>query len=153
MKKNHLFILLILGVCYISSAQNILTLEDVVLGSRTKFAPQNLNQLQWQGEIDRYTFVKNDTFFQGNVKNSNIVSLLHISDINSVLKNYDSINLKRFPRIFWKNSEQFEFVENNNRFIYDISTRSFDVIINYPEGADNINVCEPNNFLAYTIGN
>ncbi|MCK4701607.1 MAG: DPP IV N-terminal domain-containing protein, partial [Bacteroidales bacterium] len=153
MKKNQLFILLILGVCYISSAQNILTLEDVVLGSRTKFAPQNLNQLQWQGEIDRYTFVQNDTLFQGNIENNSIVSLLHISDLNSALKNHDSINLKRFPRFFWKNSEQLEYIRNNNLFIYNISTGSFDVINNYPEGADNIDVCEANNFLAYTIGN
>lgn len=153
MKKNQLFILLILGVCYISSAQNILTLEDVVLGSRTKFAPQNLNQLQWQGEIDRYTFVQNDTLFQGNIENNSIVSLLHISDLNSALKNHDSINLKRFPRFSWKNSEQLEYIENNDLFIYNISTGSFDVIINYPEGADNIDVCEANNFLAYTIDN
>ena len=153
MKKNQLFVLLILGVCYISYGQNILTLEDAVLGSRTKFAPRNLNQLQWQGEIDKYTFVQNDTLFQGNIENDSIVSLLHISNLNIALKNHDSINLKKFPGIFWKNSEQMEYIDNNNLFIYNISTGSFDVIINYPEEADNIDVCETNNFLAYTIGN
>ncbi|MCD6565781.1 MAG: S9 family peptidase [Bacteroidales bacterium] len=153
MRKIQLFVLLILGVCNVSFAQNILTLEDAILGSRTKFAPKSLNQLQWQGEMNKFTFVKNSTLFQGNVENDSIVSLLHISDLNIALINYDSITLKRFPKILWKNSEQLEYVENNNLFIYNISTGLFDVIINYPEGADNIDVCEANNMLAYTIGN
>ncbi|MCK4698960.1 MAG: DPP IV N-terminal domain-containing protein, partial [Bacteroidales bacterium] len=153
MRKIQLFVLLIFGACYISSAQNILTLEDAILGSRTKFAPKSLNQLQWQGEMNKYTFVQNDTLFQGNVENSSIVSLLHISDLNIALENHDSIDLKRFPKISWKNSEQLEYVENNNLYIYNISTGLFDMIINYPEGADNVDVCEVNNFLAYTIGN
>ena len=96
MRKIQLFVLLILGVCYISSAQNILTLEDVILKSRTKFAPKNLKQLQWQGEIDKYTFVRNDTLFQGNVEDNSIVSLLYISVLNIALKNYDSISRTRF---------------------------------------------------------
>jgi len=117
MRKIQIFVLLILGVCYTSSAQDILTLEDAILGSRTKFAPKRLHQLQWQGEMNKYTFVQNDTLFQGNVENGSIVSLLHISDLNIALKNHDSINLRRFPKISWKNSEQLEYVENNSLFI------------------------------------
>ncbi|MBE9468652.1 MAG: S9 family peptidase [Bacteroidetes bacterium] len=154
MKKLTLFLFLI--SCFSSilmAQQKELTIKDAVIGQWQNLYPEYIQQIKWQDKTDHFTFVENRNLIQSKVSSSKTDTLVYLKDINNVLHSNSIDSIKYFPRYSWKDKNSFKFSYKNHFLVYNVTSKKFDVNINYNKNAENIDICEKNYKIAYTIDN
>lgn len=160
MKKNLLNILFALSLASpILAQQKLLTMEDVVLNSRTSLAPKQLNQLVWIKESNEFSYVdvKNDieTLVKGSPEKLERSAILSLLDLNVQLRNIKTDTLIKFPSIAWKDRDQLSFETNTQSILYTISTKKLQAVPlpNLSDSAQNKDIESRTKTIAYTIEN
>jgi len=73
-KINLSLILLLITFVQVIPQEKLLTVEDVVLNSFSKLAPDNLRDLKWVPDTDKYTFIENsNTLMVSDVKSKRMI--------------------------------------------------------------------------------
>ena len=140
---------LVISFCSTTVAQNeVLNLEDAIMGRWSKYAPERINGLKWVKNSNDFSYIKSDKLIIENINSSTREILL--SDLNTYFKN-DS--LTRFPDIIWMSQNRFRFKKNSIIYAYNISDKTLNKLINFDENAQNSEFSEQALALAYTLEN
>lgn len=145
------FILFSLVISFYSTAvaQNeVLNLEDAIMGRWSKYAPERINGLKWVKNSNDFSYIENDKLIIENINSSTREILL--SELNTYFKN-DS--LTRFPSIIWMSQNRFRFKKKSIIYAYNISDKTLNKLINFDENAQNSEFSEQALALAYTLEN
>ncbi len=154
MKRNFLFVIVLLFISGISlSAQNkMLTAKDASwLNSR--IFPAYVKNLQWMGNSNDYVFARNDTIIRHDVKKGNDIILLTLGKINRVIAKDESDSLKIMPLLHFDKTNSARFSVKNTFYRYYFVNNKIKKIGQIPDTAENINLNNNNDFIAYTIKN
>lgn len=147
---KYLFILCIaFGTFPKINAQDKKTLDlETAVMQRGNLSPESISQLQWMGDTDFYTYVKDDELFRGNKKKKDKVILTL-----AILNGKGGFDLKKFPRIVWDSDTKFRFKKGEAYFTYDIKKKVGKEIMRFKKSAKNRDYHQGANRLAYTIEN
>lgn len=153
-KINLSLILLLITFVQVIPQEKLLTVEDVVLNSFSKLAPDNLRDLKWVPDTDKYTFIENsNTLMVSDVKSKKNDTLLTVSELNKKLEEYNSKKLSSLVNINWINSSTFTFWNSNQYFEYNTNNNSLVKIVTVDEESENKSSSPNNKFVAFTKGN
>jgi dipeptidyl-peptidase-4 len=154
--RQSFFILFIL-ILNITAQDKLLTVEDVILGSFTRFAPTSIRQLCWLPETDNYVYVEGNgeasALFKSSIKSSRKDTLTTLKELNTKLESENYKKLTNFPAVKWDNSTSYLFWNMNYWFSYNIKSKQLNKINSIPGNAENQSTSPNNKFVAYTIGN
>jgi len=132
------------------------TLDEIVTLGKTTLAPENLKQLTWIPETDRFSYIddneENHLLLSGNVLNDRTDSLVWLSDLNKDFG--DSIALlKKFPQITWNKKNTFWYIHQSRLIEYNLDSLRSIVRNSFATSAGNIDVFPDSFYVAYTKGN
>ncbi|MCB0804251.1 MAG: S9 family peptidase [Bacteroidales bacterium] len=129
-----------------------LTLEDAVY-MNPKVLPARLSQLQWMGKSDYFSYVDKNELLKCRANLKDFQSVARLDDLNAGLTDLGEDSIKRFPRISYIEDNVCRFEHGSNLYSYNITTRNLERVNSFPEEAENIDVCDKNLHIAYTIEN
>jgi dipeptidyl-peptidase-4 len=156
MKITNLFYpLVITGLLFhffAASQEKMLTLQDAVY-MNPEILPKTMRQLKWIKESDNYSFVKNNMLLKCSAVSGATDTLVTLDDLNTGFADIDLDSLKRFPDIQFIDEFRIRFFEKNKLFLYNITSGNLTYINYYYDGAGNIDICDKNNMIAYTLEN
>ena len=131
-----------------------LTIEDAVIGLYTQLRTEYLQQLQWRGNTDYYTYVVDSKLTQGSPTSSKTKSILSLDELNKVLKKNNIKEIeKHFPVFDWLTNNSIQFEHVNHLLVYNIESKKIELNIKYDEKAENLDFCIKKNLIAYTLNN
>jgi len=129
-----------------------LSIEDASFMNRSLF-PERLSNLQWVDNTDQLTFLDNNTIVRVKVPSMKKDSIFRLSDLNTAIAQLDIDELKRFPFINWRNDKDFYFRSKSIIYNYNLRDKFVSELNRYPKEAQNIDICDENFNVAYTIDN
>lgn len=130
-----------------------LTLKQAVLGQRKEFGVTSLKNILWRPESAAYTFIKDNSLVEVDIKTQRESVVLTLTDLNSRLTAKRIPTVNDFPTILWLSKGSISFTVESTLVIYDaigndiISTRAFD------KNAEGEDISPDNQKIAYTIAN
>lgn len=135
------------------TAQNKqLTPGDAAWLNRDLF-PESIQQLQWRGNADVYTFVDNNSLILKEAKNDRADTLINVDGLNTLLVAAGADSTKRLPRINWLEDQTAWFFYKSTLYHLDAEVSTLKKITELPENAANQDVHTPSLNVAYTIDN
>ncbi|MFH1118826.1 MAG: DPP IV N-terminal domain-containing protein [Bacteroidota bacterium] len=150
---RRIFILqLFLWFSTIALAQDKLFIPEEISTNR-KLYPSGLNNLQWRGNSDQFTWQDSKSLITGNTGSESVDTLMKIDELNSFLNGFEVEELKRFPWIQWESETIFSFSTGNTWFEYNTTGKTLKQRFSIAENADNAETAPGNNHIAYTIDN
>lgn len=158
MKKLRLVLLLVFVLAtQMFPQEKLLTTEDVTLNARQKFSTENLKHLSWLPNKETFAWVtrsgENSWLVTSSVQNSEIDTLLKLSELNSYLEKAGTKSLKSFPDITWTAPDEFYFWSDQKYFLFNDKTKLLSLTCSLSNDAENIEVSPNNKFAAYTKRN
>lgn len=159
--KKIIFLFLVLAPFSqpILAQEKLLTMEEAVVKQRGALAPPRLKQLMWVKGTNNYSFVDNngteDILMNGSAENTSLNDLVSLHQLNTALAVAGQNAVKSFPAIQWKNVKQFTFELDKKLLNYNIDSKKITVEAtrDFGEDAENMDVSEKTNFVAFTIKN
>jgi len=152
-KTSSILFAFIFIIVLTSFAQDkMLTLEDAVY-LNPEVLPDKMDQLQWMGESDRYSWVDNNILMAGNPLSEEMDTLMNLDDINAGLEDMNMDSIKRFPNITFVDEFNFRFIFDDKMLLFDIVSKNLKFLNYYYENGKNIDIFNENYFIAYTIDN
>ncbi len=153
--KRSVIILLIL-VSVLLAQNKILTMKDAILGSYGKLKIDNLPQLQWAGDSQRFAYVDSlDSTYglimepaEGQVKQM----ALPLDTLLYKLLQFAESATEKFPRITFNDAHTLRFFVKNKLFLYDLNTQNLQLKNSYETGGANIDVEKASLKIAFTKG-
>ncbi len=132
----------------------LFTLEEAILGSDNVFRIEDMDQLQWIGESNEFSFVDslNDQYglIRGKVDSSGNTILITLDSLNKVLSDLNLDPLSCFPEIHWKDDRLFYFFNNQQLIVYDVQKKKGKIVNQIKGEATNIDL-EPHTYsIAFT---
>ncbi len=154
LKKVIGFIFLFSAITF--SQNKLFTMEDVVINSYSKLAPETNRTLQWIPNSNEYSYV-NSKIDKNTVLKSNLTSSIDtiytLSQLNNILTKNGFEEIKRLPRSKWLNAETIRFTEKGSVFQYNYKTKHLSFTNKIDKEAQNVSFAPNNVYAAYTIDN
>ncbi|MBN1339832.1 MAG: DPP IV N-terminal domain-containing protein [Bacteroidales bacterium] len=143
------------SVVFLSGQEKMLTPEDANY-MNPSLMPPRLSQLKWMGNSDYLSYTHNNCLIRVHAANPESDTIVTLDDLNSGLTDMRLDSIERFPEISYTDQNKFRFIHARKVFIYDIISRNL-VTVNHlsemEEKAENIEICEETNSMAYTVKN
>ncbi len=142
--KKVLFLFLIITNAVFAQKKNF-TMQEAVNGLFTNLAVKNLNQLNWTGSTEFYTYtVSNDTenvvvAFSPQTFESEVVTSLE--KLNKELKANNIVELKKIPQLNWINHTKFYFFHDNKYIQFNADAKNIsniEVLLELPKDVENV---------------
>ena len=156
--KRFRFTLLLLFI-FISQAftqEKLFTVEDVVLNG-FRLSPQNLRQLNWIPNSDKFAWVDGvntkSALLLSSPQNSKIDTLIRTGDLNSLLTTQNEKPINAFPSVSWTSSDEFNFWSGKTYYSFNTKYKKLSKINSVKGDAENLNVSPNKKFVAYTDQN
>ncbi len=154
MKNYKIFFLLLFISSIVFSQNKKFTIEDVILNSYYKLAPEYLSQLKWAEGTDYLSYAKDQKLLKLNPVTGDTLKVLTLTDLKKSLTKIDtSVNLKRFPTITWINEHSISYDKDSLNLIYLLNNQETKINFEFPNRAENIKIAPSNNSAAFTLGN
>jgi len=152
---KHIFIFSFLSIyALIGVAQNnLFSIEDAVIGQWRELYPQTLENIQWRGESNAFTFQDNDNLYEQTTTKNDSTVLLTLNELNRILQNEKLDTLTYMPAISWGSIDKFHFYSENYWCEISLKEKELTSKIILPENAENENLCYDTKTIAYTINN
>ena len=151
--KRSIFLTLILAFSFGLSSHSQtkeLTIDDAVIGQWRQFYPDYMANLQWRGNLDEFTYVKNDSLLQQRANKPEVKFLLNLDDMNTAFYSNGLDSIKRFPYIAWEDDNKFSFSMKGQKFVYNMENKILTEGIKFPEDGANYTKNEKGEY-AYTV--
>ncbi len=148
------FLLLILVVCALVSANAQLTLEDVIHGGKTfyNYYPRLLN-VNFKGDANILVFQRRDSVLIKQIGADDQEFLFGLDWLNSLLEKEGHEVLKRMPSLSWNTTNTFSFSTSRGYFTIDHLNGTLVMYVAKPQEGANTDLNNTVQCLAYTIGN
>ena len=134
------------------SAQDTLSLKDATLGAGSYLKPEMPEQIKWR-DAHRFVMVKDSVLFQQEIQTKDQTKILSLSELNTGLKAGGLKAIKSFPVFSFINPSQIWFRAANRIVILNLDTKQVNQNIQYPADAENLDFCNTNSSLAFTVNN
>ncbi len=146
---------LVLFITFLSAyaQKKELTLKQAVLGQRREFGATTLRNLTWRPESTAYSYIKDNSLVETDVKTKKEAIILSLDDINSQISTKGVAAAKDFPSIIWLSNNLIRFNAESSYIIYDVKANSVASIISFDKNALNDDISPDNQKVAYTIDN
>ena len=144
---------LLLGINSLSIAQDKqLTFEDAIYFN-SDILPSRLSNISWKTDNQHFTYNKNNTLIRMDIsKNLKADTVLRLDDLNAILVNLDSLELKRMPSINWVDKRIISFYYDSMFLKVDLNNKETVILNAWNKQARNKEF-SVNNDVAYTIDN
>lgn len=133
------------------------TLEEIMLQGHTKFAIENINQLQWIGDSDLLSFVDSLNgeygLIQLDITKDEKKMLLNLNALNEALSEKKQGTLKTFPVIQWINTNTIQFWNEKNLFYYQLQEQLLELVNTIDPKAGNMDLAPNHRHVAFTLEN
>ncbi len=150
--KQFTFLLILFFIVSGVRAQKTLSLKDAVLGASSYLKPQMPEQINWR-DAHRIVIVKDSILLQQEIQKKDQAAILSLSELNTALSAHGLKVVKSFPRFSFINPSQIWFRAGNQIVILNLDTKKVNQNIEYPEDAENLDFCNANTTLTYTVNN
>jgi len=145
--------LLILSSQLIFGQSKELTIDDAVVGVWTNLYPEYVRGIEFRPDTKTYTYIDDTALVAKtyNLKKSNII--ITYDDINKVLEAAGKDKLRYFPSYEWVSTDIIRFYNSSD--IVEFNVKSSEIVKYYTlsEKVENVDLCDANSTIAYTIGN
>ena len=150
--------LLLLVSGNIAAQNKSLTMDDVVHAARRGLVPEKMEQLQWMGKSNSWSYVKKEnkieTLISGSAGSKETRDLVKLSELNNALRSGGKDTVSAFPEITWMTAERFVFTSNEKTFEYNTVGKTVTMVLDSPqEVAKHTELNPVYNAMAYTIEN
>ncbi len=125
-----------------------ISVETAVMQQYGDLYPESISQLQWMGDTDYYTYVKDDQLIRGNATKKEKV-LLSLQTLNAK----GGFDLKSFPRIVWDSDSKFRFKNGDAYYTFDIKSKKGQEILSFGKETVSRDYHAQSNHLAYLVDN
>jgi dipeptidyl-peptidase-4 len=149
MRKLFFSSLFLLQVLFVSGQGKILVPEEIM--SDRSLYPSGLNNIQWQGNSDYFTWQVGHVILRGHVKKGLIDTLYNLKSFNQLFTATGKEALKRMPFITWKDENIIAFSIGSD--YYELKNGGISVMHSLPQEAENIEIAPKTGYLAFTIQN
>lgn len=153
MKGKRIFFLLFLISTSAFSQTKELTLKQAVLGQRKEFGANTLKNLSWRPEVNSYSYTKDNSLFEVDVKTQKEAVLITLNDINTELKAKDISIINNLTGIEWQTKNLIRFYTESNLVSFDVITKKISSTIAVDKNAQGKDVSPDNQKIAYFIDN
>ena len=164
--RNYLIFIFFLQFLFALSQENLnqysqISLEDAIL-NRWEFYPDKVQSLQWNNELDFYSFFIDTTMYlfkeddseKLKFKKFKEITLNELNESLSNIKLFKEDTLTRIPSVKWLNASTFKFQHKSGVYHVNIKDDLYsNLVLEYPDEAKNIDYNFNQNSLAYTIEN
>lgn len=133
-------------------AQKTLSLKDATLGQGSYLKPEMPEQVNWR-DNQHFVMVNDSVLLQYNTQTKEQSKICPVSEFSNSLQAAGLKAIYRFPRFSFINSTQIWFLLQNQLVIFNIESKHVDQTISYPGNAENMDFCNENSTLAYTVKN
>lgn len=154
--RQSFFIFFILFLT-LSAQEKLLTVDDAILGSFTRFAPTTIRQLSWLPGTDNYVYTEgtgeSSVIVTSSARSSKKDTLLTLKELNVKL---DALNFKKlnsYPPLKWENTHTILFWNSGNWFSFSLKSKLLNKINSVPDNAENQSTSPDNKLVAYTLKN
>jgi|APSaa5957512576_1039674.scaffolds.fasta_scaffold05384_3 dipeptidyl-peptidase 4 len=130
-----------------------LTINDAVVGQWTNLRPENMSNLQWRGDLEYFTFIKENKLIQQSTKSSREKTLLCLDGLNKILSKNKIDSIKRFPAVSWTDNNTFLFKHKKNRYFYNLKSKKISLGLCDIKNAKNLTASKARKYYAYTLEN
>ncbi len=114
--------------------------------------PESIQNLNWRGNTNNFTYIDNNALLQKNVSHPDEVdTLLKLKALTSTYADLE--DLPGMPHINWVGDQNFYFISEHKIFVFYFEKDTLIQVNEYPEEAENIEIHEGTFSVAYTIGN
>jgi dipeptidyl-peptidase-4 len=153
MKKFFLFIIVIFLSQFVFAQNKIINLESAA--SKRTLYPATLKNLSWMGTSCSYSYIANDKLITGNPNSAKRDTVLSLDQLNSAASKFLTKNLDHFPAVTWIDHLPSVFIinANNNLLTYNIITKEVKKVNTIDENAENVDIEQYGNKVAYTKAN
>jgi dipeptidyl-peptidase 4 len=152
--KRFLLFSVLLGLCFVAIPQKkTFSLRDIEIGSRRELAPTTMQNLQWRGKSNSFTFQDSRFIYQQSVQKADTVKLISLVQLNRILRDGNVDTLANMPVIVWGNDQEFHFYSPKVWNCININTGKLTASINFPDDAENFSLYFPAKKIAYTAKN
>ena len=153
MKRIVLSLFLAFSISLTFSQNKELTLNQAVLGQKKEFKATSLRNLLWRPDAATYSFLKDNSLIEVDIKTQKENIVLTLADLNKGLTANGIPMAKDFPSIAWVSNNLIRFTTESNFVIYDIKTKNISSTIVFDKNAEGKDDSPDNNKIAYTIDN
>lgn len=144
---------LVLTVTGLQAQQKMLNIEDASRRNPS-LSPETINQLQWIGKTDKYSFVdKQQILVSAEPGSGKTSTLVPLKVINQQILASGQDTLKNFPRVNYISDSSFYFVFKSTVYTYNFITGKLLQVNTFNENAASSDVEAGTLAVAYTIGN
>lgn len=143
-------ILLLSNVVF--SQTKSLTIDDAVVGIYRELYPEYIRGISLRVDTKEYSYIENNVLFTKSFDQKNTDSLVSLSYINNLLKEYNK-ELPSIPSYKWINKQSIRFESNSCIFDFDIVKKNIIKFIDLKMEFRNVTYCSENSAIAYTIDN
>ncbi len=147
---KFLSIIFFLWITNVQAQEKTLTFEEAF---KRSVYPKYLDQLQWIGASNDYSYVALNSIVKGNTSNENKDTILNLTTLNNALKASSEKELDALPQVLWIDASSFYFFENNKIYTYNIGLKKLVTVNTLNEKAENTDINESTYNTAYTIDN
>ena len=99
MKKKLSFLIIAVYFFYGNILSQYFSIEDIELGRLTYLKPADIQSLQWMGESDSLSYVRNDSLFMFSIFKQQEIVLLTLNQLNEILDKFKLSGTEQFPDI------------------------------------------------------
>ncbi|MDP1622893.1 MAG: DPP IV N-terminal domain-containing protein [Bacteroidales bacterium] len=149
---SHFLLLAILFPAVSLAQSKLLTIEEAT-NMNPKLNAGSLSQLQWLPGVNRFVYVAKNSLVQGSPGQNSRDTILRLNEVNTILKYNNQDTLKRFPVITFLTADTFYFTNTNKLFHCDILKNTVNEVNSWKENAENMDIDESGNLVAYTVEN
>lgn len=154
MKRLLVVFLLSVNVLLTAHSQNKeLTLSQAVLGQRREFGAATLRNLAWRPQTNAFSYIKDNCLIEFDIKTQKENIILKMDDLNDLLVANNLPKIKNFTAAEWVSQNAIRFNLESNLVVFDVSAKKILSTIGYVSNANNIDKCDDNQKIAYTIDN
>ncbi len=148
------FYLILFILPLIGSAQNkLLNMEEAVVGQYRELYPKTMQNMQWQGDANTFTFQNYENLYQQKINKPDSTLLLTHAELNSMLTKAGLDSVPFIPKLSWENTDEFQFFYKTTWCAVSISKMQVIASIKLPDNAKNQSLNYEKKLLAFTIDN
>jgi dipeptidyl-peptidase-4 len=149
--KKIILALLLFSLVAVQAQNKLFDYSDYL---NRKIYPKSINNLQWRGSQQAFTYIDNNALIQKRSDGSaKADTLLHPDALNQAMdQQAQGKSLRRFPGISWLDDNRFYYKHEQHLYIYNFADSTLTDANSFQEDADNLEINTETLNVAYTIG-
>lgn len=153
LSKKLLTLLFVLNYVIILQAQEkLFTPEDASYNNPALY-PKGLSNLSWIPETNYYAYTNEKALIRIDALKETTDTLVQLQHFNQLLVQSNEKASKSFPKLTWNSKNEFRFQKGNKFYTYHIENQKIVLLTQIPENANNIDISDNSQYIAYTIDN